>query len=133
MPAKKRSTLVDSATTIWLVLAMLAHAPLTNLLFGCLQCQWFDDIAVLKRDRSLGCGEEPMCLATAGVFVPLFTIGFPIYMLVRLASFSTPWGMARLKRQEGDQYNRTFRTYRRQFKFFVSKCMLRPLLPEARA
>ncbi len=123
VPTDKRRTLVDSATTIWLVLAMLAHAPLTNLLFGCLQCEWFDDIAVLKRDRSLSCGDEPICLVTAGIFLPLFTIGFPVYMLIRLASFSTSWGQARLKRQQGDQYDATVGTYRRQFNFFVSKCM----------
>lgn len=122
MPAKKRLALADSATSIWLVLAMLAHAPLTNLLFGCLQCQWFDDISVLQRDRALVCGEEPTCLATAGIFVPLFTIGFPVYMLIRLASFSTLWGQARLKRQEGEHYDATVAKYSRQFNFFVSKC-----------
>jgi hypothetical protein len=121
MHASKRRILADSATTIWLVLAMLAHAPLTNLILGCLQCEWFDDISVLKRDRALGCGEEPICLGTAGVFVPLFTIGFPMYMLSRLASFSTPWGQARLKRQYGEHYNATVAQYRRQFNFFVSK------------
>jgi hypothetical protein len=47
--ADKQRALTDTATTFWLVLAMLAHAPLTNLLFGCLQCEWFDDIAVLKQ------------------------------------------------------------------------------------
>ena len=120
--ADKRGSLADSSTTIWLVLAMLAHAPLTNLLFGCLQCEWFDDIAVLKRDRALACGEEPICLGTAGIFVPLFTIGFPIYMLTRLASFSTPWGQARLRRQQGEKYDMTVKQYRRQFNFFVSKC-----------
>ena len=121
MNASKRRSLADSATTIWLVLAMLAHAPLTNLILGCLQCEWFDDISVLKRDRALGCGEEPICLGTAGVFVPLFTIGFPMYMLSRLASFSTPWGQARLKREHGEHYDATLATYRRQFNFFVSK------------
>ena len=121
MNASKRRSLADSATTIWLVLAMLAHAPLTNLILGCLQCEWFDDISVLKRDRALGCGEEPICLGTAGVFVPLFTIGFPMYMLSRLASFSTPWGQARLKREHGDNYNAMVAKYRRQFNFFVSK------------
>ena len=121
MHASKRRILADSATTIWLVLAMLAHAPLTNLILGCLQCEWFDDISVLKRDRALGCGEEPICLGTAGVFVPLFTIGFPMYMLSRLASFSTPWGQARLKRQYGEHYDATVAQYRRQFNFFVSK------------
>ena len=121
MNASKRRSLADSATTIWLVLAMLAHAPLTNLILGCLQCEWFDDISVLKRDRALGCGEEPICLGTAGVFVPLFTIGFPMYMLSRLASFSTPWGQARLKREHGEHYDATVATYRRQFNFFVSK------------
>ena len=121
MNASKRRSLADSATAIWLVIVMLAHAPLTNLILGCLQCEWFDDISVLKRDRALGCGEEPICLGTAGVFIPLFTIGFPMYMLSRLASFSTLWGQARLKREHGDNYDATVAKYRRQFNFFVSK------------
>jgi len=121
LPADKQRTLADSATTIWLVLAMLAHAPLTNLLFGCLQCEWFDDLAVVKRDRALGCGEEPVCLATAGIFLPLFTLGFPLYLLYRLASYSTPWGQALLRRQQGEHYDATVAQYSRRFNFFVSK------------
>ena len=73
-----------------------------------------------SQDRALSCA-EPLCLATAGVFVPLFTIGFPVYMLLRLASFSTPWGQARLRRRQGEHYDATVARYQRHFNFFVSK------------
>lgn len=42
-------------------------------------------------------------------------------MFTRLASFSTPWGQARLKRRQGEHYDQTVAQYRRQFNFFVSK------------
>ena len=70
MHASKRRILADSATTIWLVLAMLAHAPLTNLILGCLQCEWFDDISVLQRDRALHFGLSDACTAEVKIIWP---------------------------------------------------------------
>ena len=91
-------------------------------LFGtCASMQLTAAIALVELVRDVA--GHRLCLVTAGIFLPLFTIGFPVYMLIRLASFSTSWGQARLKRQQGDQYDATVGTYRRQFNFFVSKCM----------
>ena len=45
------------------------------MLLGCLECSWFNDLAVLKADKRLECAAVPQCNGTAAAFLLFYTAG----------------------------------------------------------
>ena len=93
---RRRRALFDTSTRFYAIISLFLYPGLNNQLVSTILCESFDDLRVLRADRSLTCGEEPVCLATATIFMPLYTIGFPVGLLIWMRFGFTEAGRAQL-------------------------------------
>ena len=87
---------MGTSIKFYAVISLFLYPGLNNSLVSTILCESYDDLRVLRADRSLRCGEEPICLATAGIFIPLYTICFPVGLLVWMRFGFTEAGRAQL-------------------------------------
>ena len=79
------------------IVAILLHAPLSAQLVDLLVCDSYNDLQVLTIAKDLTCAAEPLCLATAGVFLLTYTVGIPLTLAMVLREFFSPAARERLK------------------------------------
>ena len=91
----QKEKFVDRSIHANVIVALVAHPPLSKLLLNSVECQRFNDVAVLRADVSLGCGTEPLCTGTAGVFMLVYTVGIPVALGLYLRRFLSPAGKER--------------------------------------
>ena len=87
-------------------------------------CQDFGaGVRTLRADRSITCGEEPQCLGTAGVFIPLLTIGYPLALITWMHKGFSESGRAKLRAACADDaaYEAEVARYKARFGFFAGK------------
>ena len=121
---QKGRAVFDQATKFWMVILMFSYPPLNNFLMSTLLCQSFGDgVKTLRADRSIGCASEPQCLGTAAVFVPLFTVGFPVVLLLWMTQGFTDAGRKKLREAADDElaYEAEIARHKARFGFFTGK------------
>lgn len=91
----QRDKFVDRSIHANVIVALVAHPPLSKLLLNSVSCQRFNDVSVLRADRALGCGTTPLCNGTAAVFMALYTVGIPLTLGLYLRRFLSPAGKER--------------------------------------
>ena len=67
------------------------------MLLGCLECSWFNDLAVLKADKRLECAAVPQCNGTAAAFLLFYTVGTPVLVGLSLRMYLSPTAKAKFK------------------------------------
>jgi len=87
--------LLDRSLHVNVLLAMVAHPPVSKFLLNNLQCSSFNELDVLENDKRLGCGTERMCTGTAGFFMLLYTVGIPLTLGLTLRKYLSPAGKKR--------------------------------------
>ena len=94
-PLRKRvkktrlETLVDRAMHGNAIVMMILHPPITKKLVGLVECTYYNDVNVLSSFKDITCGDQ-QCMYTALAFVPLYTIGIPLYVFLSLRAYLSP-------------------------------------------
>ena len=124
VPAAKRLVVSDEATRFWMIICMFAYPPLNNFLMNTLLCRGFGDgVNVLAADHSIACASEPQCIGTATVFIPVFTIGFPLTLVLWMHKAFSESGRKKLRADAADDaaFEAEIARYKARFGFFALK------------
>ena len=78
---------------------------------------------VLYADRSIECGADPICIGTIATFLPLFTMGVPLTLLLWIRQGFSETGKKKLRARCADdkEYDAELARYTTRFAFFTGK------------